>query len=348
MYVSPYLSPLPVSDATRCKFVFNTGGITKKDDNYRGKMRYRFNRWQPVSPVMPTLHSSGLVFSANQENNIAGMASVFDIPWNADGRVNFLFSPPVLHQFDIAAGDVFEMGVGFLKYTSPHWGLAQACEFLCTRKIAAGDSRRHYWKLNNAEIPAMVGSWDQTKYAGFTLYFTPTAMSISYAEHTSEGITTYTDSRTLALNNTDKQSYKVIWYMNVSKHAHVDMTLARSYFDMNGVKLDPLETIYFRDQPNDYTPPIAPIRDSGLHIYNPPHSALIEDSTITVGSPTVDPAWWGILKFLVTAAPETCVFTDPDGTEFRVCFQDLTARTADLVSKKITGYDLTMAVMVPH
>lgn len=350
MYVSPYLAPLHLSadDATRCKFVFTTKGITDKDDNYRGKMRYRFNRWQPVSPSMPILHSAGMVFSANQEDNLTGMASVFDIPWNANGSINFLFEPPVLKQFDIAAGDVFEMGVGFLKYTSTYWGLAQACEFLCTRRIGAGDSRRHYWSLNNIEIPSMSGSWDASKHAGFTLWFAPTAMSIVYAEYTDDGIATYSDSRTLPLTNVDKQSYKVVWFMNVSSKAHVDMTLVRTYIDVKGVTLSPTEVIYFRDQPNDYIPPLAPIRDSGLHLYNPPHSALVEDATITIGSDTVSREWWGILKFLSTAAPETCIFTDPDGIDFRVCFQDLTARAANLVSQKVTGYDLTMAVMVPH
>lgn len=349
MYVSPYLSPLhlPASEATRCKFVFNTSTLTAKDDNYRGKLRYRFNKWQPVSPALPTLHSSGLLFNANQENNLTGIASVFTIPWNAEGSINFLFGPTILKNFDIAS-DVFEMGVGFLKYTSGYWGLAQACEFRCARRLSAGDSRRHYYILNNEEKPTYSGSWDPNQWAGFTLFFTSTAMTIAYSEYTESGITTYTDSRVQTYKNTDKRDYRVVFYMNVSPKANVETTLVRTKVDINGVTFDPLETIYFRDQPNDYTPPMAPLRDPGVHIYNPPHSALIEDATITVGSPTVTPEWWGILKFLVSAAPETCIFTDPDGVDFRVCFQDLTAKAANLTGIKGTGYDLTMAVMVPH
>lgn len=350
MYVSPYLSPLhlPPSEATRCKFVFNTSGLDAKDDNYRGKFRYRFNKWQPVSPALPTIHSSGLVFSANQENNLAGIASTFTIPWDSVGSVNFLFGPTVLKKFNMAEGDIYEMGVGFLKYTSGYWGLAQACEFRCLRRLSKGDSRRHYFTLNNVEKIPFIGSWDPNNYAGFTLWFDSTAMSITYTEYTESGITLFSDSRTQVYSNPDKRDYHVVFYMLTSPKAHVETTLVRTLIDINNLVIPNVETIYFRDQPDDYTPPIAPLRDSGLHIYNPPHVALIEDATITVGAPTVSPEWWGILKFLVSAAPETCVFTDPDGMEFRVCFQDLTAKAANLTGIKGTGYDLTMAVMVPH
>ena len=349
MYVSPYLAPLHLraTEATRCKFVFSTSTLTNKDDNYRGKLRYRFNKWQPVSPALPAMHSSGLVFSANQEHNLAGVASVFKIPWDASGSVNFLFGPPVLKNFDIAR-DTFEMGVGFLKYTSEYWGLAQACEFRCNRRLAAGDSLRHYYVLNNVEKTTFLGSWDPTKWSGFTLFFDPAAMSIAYSEYTESGITTFSNSKTQAYSNPEKRDYHVVFYMQVSPKAHVDMTLVRTKVDINGVAFEPTETIYFRDQPTDYTPPLAQLRDSGLHIYNPPHVALIEDATLSVGAPTVSKEWWGILKFLVSAAPETCVFTDPDGIDFRVCFQDLTAKAANLTGIKGIGYDLTMAVMVPH
>ena len=350
MYVSPYLTPLhlPSSEATRCKFVFNTKGLTAKDDNYRGKLRYRFNKWQPVSASLPLMHSSGLVFSANQECGLTGIASVFTIPWDANGSVNFLFGPTIMKKFDILAGDVYEMGVGFLKYTAPYWGLAQACEFRCERRFQAGDTKRHYYGLNNVKIPTMSASWDPNRYAGFTLWFTSTTLTITYAEYTEGGITLYSDSRTYAYTNPEQTPYRVVFYMQTSPKAEVESTLIRTKIDVDKVKLAPIETIYFRDQPADYIPPLAPLRDPGVHLYNPPHVALIEDATLSVGSPTVTPEWWGILKFLVSAAPETCVFTDPDGTEFRVCFQDLTAKTANLTGYKGIGYDLTMAVMVPH
>lgn len=350
MYVSPYLKPLhlPSSEATRCKFVYTTAGLTAKDDNYRGKFRYRFNKWQPVSPSLPRPHSSGLLFSADQEFNLTGIASVFDIPYDARGSVNFLIGPSVLKKFDISAGDIYESGVGFLKYASRYWGLLQACEFRCSRRLAVGDNMRHYYLLNNVEQAPFLSSWNPNMHAGFTLWFEPTAMTIAYTEYTDSGVATMSDTKKYVYSNPEQRSYKVLFYMLVSPKAHVETNLVRTLVDIDGLTFDPVETIYFRDQPADYTPPIAPIRDPGLHVYNPPHVALIEDATLSVGAPTVSPEWWGILKFLVSSAPETCVFTDPDGTEFRVCLQDLTSKAANLTGIKGIGYDLTMAVMVPH
>lgn len=350
MYISPYLSPLhlPASEATRCKFVYNTAGLTAKDDNYRGKFRYRFNKWRPISASMPRPHSDGMIFSADQEFNLSGIVSAFEIPHTSRGSINFLFGPTDFKKFDLSEGDSFEMGIGFLKYTTSYWGLAQGCEFLCVRRYQPLDVQRRYFTLNNQELPTLVGKWDPNRHAGFTLYFESTAMTIAYTEYTDSGIATYSDTRKHIYANNDNTDFHVVFYMLVSDRAHVDTTLVRTFVDIDDLTFDSTETIYFRDQPTDYEPPIAPLRDPGLHVYNPPHVALIEDATLTVGAPTVSPEWWGILKFLVSASPETCVFTDPDGTDFRVCFQDLTSKAANLTGYKGIGYDLTMAVMVPH
>ena len=350
MYAGQYIPPLhlPASEATRCKFVYNTVGLTAKDDNYRGKFRYRFNKWRPISGSLPRPHSSGMLFSADQECNISGIVSAFEIPAGSRGTVNFLFGPTSLTKFDLSDGDLFEMGIGFLKYSSSYWGLAQGCEFLCVRRYQPLDVQRRYFTLNNVELNTMVGNWNPGMHAGFTLYFEPTTMTIAYTEYTESGIATYSDTREHIYSNPDGTNFRVVFYMKVSEKAHVDTTLVRTLVDIDGLTFDPVETIHFLDQPTDYTPPVAPLRDPGLHIYNPPHVALIEDATITVGAPTVSPEWWGILKFLVSASPETCVFTDPDGTDFRVCFQDLTSKAANLTGYKGIGYDLTMAVMVPH
>ena len=100
MYRNPYLRKPDVPGASRCSFTFFGDVIQQLDDLYRSKRRYRFNKWLPISESFPRLHSDGMIFQANQECNLTGIVSAWEIPHDVTGTVEFLLGPTKVNKWN--------------------------------------------------------------------------------------------------------------------------------------------------------------------------------------------------------------------------------------------------------
>lgn len=346
MYRNPYLRQPDVPGASRCKFVFYGEEVSSRDDIYRGKKRYRFNKWLPVSQAFPRLHSDGMIFQANQECNLSGIVSAWDIDPDVTGVVEFLLGPTKVNKWD-AKTDILELGVGFLKYDAPWWGLAEGCSFICRRTIGV-PSQRAFYTIKNSKIPGN-RLFNPDNFSSYILEYDPNQLSITYTEYTASGVAITTDTFNLPLQNVDNTRYRIVLYLHAKgKDCNFEIPLVRTRIDVPNVKIAPVETIYFLENPSAFTTPVAQIRDHGIHLYHAPHRAMIEDSTITVANSWASHEWLRTLDFLITGSMETFLFTDPDGTEFRCCFEDLTANSARLTASKGVGYELRMPIVVVH
>ena len=346
MYRNPYLRKPDVPGASRCSFTFFGSEIQQLDDIYRSKKRYRFNKWLPVSAAFPRLHSAGMIFNATQECKLAGIVSAWTIDPDVTGTVEFLLGPTKVNKWN-AKTDILELGVGFLKYDAPWWGLAEGCSLVCRRTIG-NPSQRAFYTLNNNQIPG-VRLFNPNFFSSYILKYSPTQLSIIYTEYTSAGIALTTDTFDLPLQNTDRTKYRVVLYLHANgRDCNFEIPLVRTKIDVPNVNIAKIERVYFLENPSSFTTPVAQIRDHGIHLYHAPHRALIEDSTITVANSWASHEWLRTLDFLVTGSMETFLFTDPDGTVFRCCFEDLVANSARVTGSRGVGYELRMPVVVIH
>lgn len=349
MYYNKYLRRPDVPGASRCKFTFDKNAdLLTTDDNYRGKKRYRFNKWHPISESFPKPSSGGLIFNPNQEHPVTGIISPWVINPSDEGYVDFLISPVTVNKFDAAAGDVIEVGVGFLKYMSDYWSLIQACEMVCRRRSMLPNAQRQYYTLNNGEIPFSQRIFNPDSYAGFQLRYDITKLEIVYTEYDAAGSVLNTDTTTLPYDNTVGNLYHPVLYFYSVGDCNFEVSLIRSKIEFPMLRLSTTETIYFLENPSAFTPPVAQLRDPGNHMYYQPSKAMIEDATITVANNWCSHEWLRTLDYLISAGLETFIFTDPDGRNFRCCFEELQANTARLTGSKGVGYELTMPVMVLH
>lgn len=349
MYYNKYLRKPDVPDSSRCKFVFDKNAdLTTRDDNYRGKKRYRFNKWHPISESFPRASSGGLIFNPNQEHPLTGIIAPWVIDPADSGYVDFLISPITVNKFNASAGDVIEVGVGFLKYMSDYWSIVQACEFACRRRTMLPNAQRQYYTLNNAEISMSSQIFDPDNYAGFQLRYDVTKMEIAYTEYDAVGGIKRTDVTTLPFDNTIGNLYHPLIYFYSIGDCNFEVSLIRSKIEFPMLRLPSTETVWFLENPSTYTPPVASLRDSGNHMYYQPTKAMIEDATIRVANSWCSHEWLRTLDYLISSGLETFIFTDPDGREFRCCFEDLRANTARLTGTKGVGYELTLPVMVLH
>lgn len=346
MYHNPYLRQPDVPGSARCSFTFYSEEVLQTDDNYRGKKRYRFNKWLPISESFPRLHSQGMIFQANQECNLTGLVSAWSIDPTDTGTVEFLFGPTTINRWD-SKTDTLELGIGFLKYDAAWWGLAAGCELVCRRQISS-PNKRFFAGLGNTTIPG-TRLFDPTHYSSYILKYSPTQLSIVYTEYDSKGTALTTDTFTLPNVNQSGAKYRIVMYLHANgKDCNFEIPLVRTKIDLPKLKLSKVEKVFFRENPSVFTTPLAPIRDYGVHLYHSPHRALIEDSYITVSNAWASHEWLRTLDFLITGSMETFLFTDPDGTTFRCCFEDLTANSARLTASKGVGYELRMPVVVIH
>lgn len=349
MYYNKYLRKPDVPGASRCAFTFDANAdLLTRDDNYRGKKRYRFNKWQPISEAFPKPSSGGLIFNPNQEHPLAGIISAWTIDPADEGYVDFLISPVTVNKFDATAGDAIEVGVGFLKYISDYWALVQGCEFVCRRRSMLPNAQRQYYTIGNNEIPFTQQIFNPDNYASFQLRYNVTGMDIVYTEYDATGTALSSDATHLDYDNTVGNLYRPVLYFYANGDCNFECSLIRSKIEFPMLRLTHSETIWFLENPSTYVPPVAPIRDPGNHMYYQPTKAMIEDATIKVANNWCSHEWLRTIDYLISAGLETFIFTDPDGRRFRCCFEDLQANTARLTGTKGVGYELTMPVMVLH
>lgn len=347
MFFYPHLVPTDVPGSSRCSFTFYSQETVQTEDNYTGKRRYRFNKWLPISSSMPTVNSAGLMFECNQFNHLVGMASAFTLDPTADVSVEIVIGPQVFNNYDPAIHQT-ELGVGFLKYTESWWNLTQACEFLMRRRMGSTYNHRICTALQNVEILGTTSAFNYMNYAKFTLRQTPTALEIRYDELTETGLIIYTDTYVQPNTPDPDHPYHIVIYADVTPGCVMQFPVRRTVINGSTSPITPKETIWFLENPSSYTPPTAPMRDYGPHIYKHPIKALIEDSIIKVGSTYSSKLWWNVLKYLVDSNLESFIFKDIDGYTFRCVFGELRATEGVRSTKRGPGYELTMPVVVVH
>lgn len=347
MFFYQHLTPTDVPGSSRCCFTFYSQETTQKIDNYTGKRRYRFNKWQPVSSAMPYVHSKGLMFECNQWSSIIGMASAFTLDPTSTATVEIVIGPQEDIDYDPTKHQI-ELGVGFLKYTEEWWTIPQACDFLMKRQMGSTYNRRICTKLYDEDIPTTVTGFNSSNYAKFKLIQTPVSLTIEYTELTETGAILFTDTHNLAISPDPQHPYRIVMYMEVTPGCVIRFPLRRTVIDCPSSLIQAKERIWFVENPSDYTPPVAPLRDYGPHIYKHPNKILIEDASIELGNTYSSFLWWNILKYLVDSTVESFLFRDIDGYTFRCVFGELTATEGMRSVSRGPGYSLTMPVVVVH
>lgn len=347
MFFYPHLVPTDVPASSRCSFTFFSQETVQTIDNYTGKRRYRFNKWQPISSTMPTVHSAGLMFECNQFNHLTGIASTFTLDPTADVKVEVVIGPQYFNNYNPSEHQT-ELGVGFLKYTESWWNLTQACEFLMRRQIGSTYNRRVCTTLQDVELLPTVSAFNPANYAKYTLHQTPTMLEIIYEELTETGTLIYTDTFSTPATPDPEHPYHIVIYGDVTQGCVMQFPVRRTVINGSTSHIPSKETIWFLENPASYTPPTAPMRDYGPHIYKHPIKALIEDSTIQLGNTYSSILWWNILKYLVDSNLESFIFKDIDGYTFRCVFGELRATGGVRNHKRGPGYELTMPVVVVH
>lgn len=348
MFIYPRLVPTDVPGSSRCCFTFFSQETVQRIDDYTGKRRFHFNKWQPISPTLPTVNAAGLMFECNQMSNLVGLVSTFAIDQSdATASVEIVIGPQELVNYDVSK-DFVELGVGFLKYTESWWDLTDACELLMRRQMGTGVNRRVCTKLNSEEIPMSVSTFNYAGYAKYTLTQTPTSLSITYTELSAKGAILSTETETIANTPDPDHPYHVVIYAHVTPGCVMKFPLRRTVINCPSTEIQTKERIWFIENPSEYTPPIASMRDYGPHIYKHPTKALIEDAVISIGNGYSSLLWWNILKYLVDSNLETFIFKDIDGYSFRCVFGELIAKDGMRTAQRGPGYTLTMPVVVVH
>lgn len=348
MFYYPRLVPTDVPGSSRCCFTFFSQETMQRTDDYTGKRRFHFNKWLPISATLPTAKAAGMRFECNQWSSLTGIVSAFGIDQSDPvasveiviGPQDFVDYDPTIHQT--------ELGVGFLKYTEDWWELTQACELLMRRQMGSTFNRRVCTKLYDEEITSSVSTFNPSNYAKYTLTQTPTSLTIEYQELTSTGAILYTDFTSIPNTPDPEHPYHVVLYASVTPGCVMRFPLRRTVINCPSTSIQHKERIWWLENPSSYTPPIAPMRDYGPHIYKHPTKALVEDAVISVGSSYASMLWWNILKYLVDSNLETFIFRDIDGYTFRCVFGELTSDGGTRTTKRGPGYTLTMPVVVVH
>lgn len=340
-----YLLPPTVPGVKRCYFEFRSQEVLSPINRYRGKKRYRFNKFYPLTDRFPEVSYEGLQFivSPGGAQGLIGIKTPWDLP--VDGEVIFRFSSSDVQLHEPTG--FAEVGVGFLQHNAPWWWQLDSLSFFAKRTIASPASLS-FNTLHNTIIPTASSVCGIGNSFTFHVKRNSDSFVIQFAEYLFSNPTPVaTASYTFPLETEEAGEQAIVMYCR-AVDASATFTLARTDFIGCEDEITPLERVFFHENPAEYTPPIGPIQTPVLDIYSQPHTAFIEDASIEISSPLTPASWFNLLCYLVDSTAEPMVFYDIEGNAWLTCFAEVTGAGKKSRGDTVTGYTLTLQVLVVH
>ncbi len=343
--IPAYFAPPTVFGVTRCYFEFRSQEVLSHIDKYRGKKRYRFNKFYPITDRFPEVSYEGLQFtvSPSQAQKLIGVKTPWDLP--VGGEVIFRFSDS---NVQLHSGEGFaEVGIGFFQHDAPWWWQLDGLSFFAKRTIASNSSLS-FNTLQNTLIPTASGPSGIGNSFVFHVKRLTDKFVISFAEYLLDNPTPVsTSSYTFEFSDEEEGAQSVLMYCR-AVDATATFTLARTDFLGCEEVIAPLERVFFHENPTEYTPPVGTLQPPALDIYSQPHLAFIEDATIELSSPLTPASWFNLLCYLVDSTAEPMIFYDIEGNAWLTCFSSVVGAGKKSRGDTITGYTLVLQVLVVH
>lgn len=342
--IPSYLAPATVPGLARCYFEFRSQDVLSSVNRYRGKKRYRFNKFYPISERFPEVTYDGLSFDVSQNTyqGIIGMLTPWSLPIGGEVIFRFSSSNVAVHK----EGGFAEVGVGFLQHNAPWWWIVDGMSFSCRRKIAAAPGLS-YTTLSSQHIFGADGDCGIGSSFLFHLKRTATGMTILFTEFAANGETVVaSSSHTIPI--ADQTNLQPVMLYCRAVDATGKFILARTDVINCSSVMPTVERVYFHENPDEYLPPIGTLQAPPLDIYSQPHFALIEDATIEMSTPLTPITWFNLLCYLVDSTAEPMIFSDIEGRQWLTCFSEVSGKGKKARGGTVTGYTLTLQVLVVH